>query len=543
MLDLHQASDVAGRYRLRAGRADRLRLARAEVARGVGVLHVVETGRPAAHLAVGNLHHLQVRAPPPAAHAVRCGCPARARGDRRRGTPPSAARRRAGGATRPRSCRNSATSRTRAEKRWPVAFPARRRGTRRRIPSSPSRNPPRSSRSRPHRRETHGAALPHACAPGARRRSEAQGRRSTPAAAGTTTSTPLAASTRSVAWLMSGSSTCCTQPASSATRARRGPRAGAMAGRRAAGGRRSGSSASIVRIEGGSSLAAGLAIRPTSRRDPEQRRRLQRAEQESAPQALEDRPPRLLGAGAERDEQLAVLTPDGHAVTQPRQPRQRSMCGSASSSGRSPSSTPFMSTMRPRGESISSPSTRYVGQAGRQNPQCTQVSTARAIASRWGSAGSSGMWCCTGNQRKLMHDAQCTMNARCTMTNARCTIAQRRRASAEPRVRVHHAAQPLLEGVRLTAPMKRRPGGPSSTWPMRSCRATRPRACPASHASAIQARLPATRVSPRRTVGRQRSIQRAQRRRGNRHAHQRTRPAEPTPTPALPATRPHRRLR
>jgi hypothetical protein len=37
-----------------------------------------------------------------------------------------------------------------------------------------------------------------------------------------------------------------------------------------------------------------------------------------------------------------------------------------------PSSTPFIKSMRPRGESISSPHELYVGHAGKQNPQCTQ---------------------------------------------------------------------------------------------------------------------------------------------------------------------------
>ena len=47
------------------------------------------------------------------------------------------------------------------------------------------------------------------------------------------------------------------------------------------------------------------------------------------------------------------FTPLGHAVSQPRQPRQRSTCGSAWASGSVPSSTCFISTMRPRGVSIS----------------------------------------------------------------------------------------------------------------------------------------------------------------------------------------------
>ncbi len=49
------------------------------------------------------------------------------------------------------------------------------------------------------------------------------------------------------------------------------------------------------------------------------------------------------------------------------------MCpATTSSSGMIPSSTPFIKSMRPRGESISSPQELYVGHAGRQNPQCTQ---------------------------------------------------------------------------------------------------------------------------------------------------------------------------
>ncbi len=47
---------------------------------------------------------------------------------------------------------------------------------------------------------------------------------------GITTSTPFAASTWRVARLMPGASTCCAQPASSATRARRGPCAGKILG-------------------------------------------------------------------------------------------------------------------------------------------------------------------------------------------------------------------------------------------------------------------------------------------------------------------------
>src|SRR3712207_8098253 len=57
------------------------------------------------------------------------------------------------------------------------------------------------------------------------------------------------------------------------------------------------------------------------------------------------------------------------------QPRQRSQCVAIASEIRSASrSAVSMSTIRPRGESISSPQRTYVGQVGRQKPQWTQVS-------------------------------------------------------------------------------------------------------------------------------------------------------------------------
>ena len=55
------------------------------------------------------------------------------------------------------------------------------------------------------------------------------------------------------------------------------------------------------------------------------------------------------------------------------QPRHASKCATtAASSAMTPSCTPFIRSMRPRGESISSPHDTYVGHAGKQNPQCTQ---------------------------------------------------------------------------------------------------------------------------------------------------------------------------
>ena len=56
------------------------------------------------------------------------------------------------------------------------------------------------------------------------------------------------------------------------------------------------------------------------------------------------------------------------------------MNGIAASRSSSPSSTSFISRIRPRGESISSSSVAYVGHVGRQKPQWTQEPIAPAIS-------------------------------------------------------------------------------------------------------------------------------------------------------------------
>ena len=77
-------------------------------------------------------------------------------------------------------------------------------------------------------------------------------------------------------------------------------------------------------------------------------------------------------------------TPEGQTGSQARQPKQRSMCVlNASELGSSlPSTTACMRCRRPLGESASFPRRLYVGQAGRQNPQCTQGSRRSLCASR-----------------------------------------------------------------------------------------------------------------------------------------------------------------
>ena len=180
-----------------------------------------------------------------------------------------------------------------------------------------------------------------------------------PCAAGTTTSTPFRASTSMVAVLMSGSSTRCAQPVSSATRARRSPRAGVTAGHDSAGGTCAGTRSSIGRSRAGTS---GRNIFPNC---PNHVATRKRAGNGMVCAVMK----RVIFSPSERSTRLCVSarkgliksrygTPLGHAGSQARQPRQRSMCGCAAASGRVPSSTSFISTMRPRGVSISCPSSR-----------------------------------------------------------------------------------------------------------------------------------------------------------------------------------------
>ena len=78
---------------------------------------------------------------------------------------------------------------------------------------------------------------------------------------------------------------------------------------------------------------------------------------------------------------MSYRTPEGQAVTQAMHPRQRSKCAATVAViSVFPVRSPRIRSMRPRGESISSPQFWYVGQPGRQNPQWTQSS----ISSRCG---------------------------------------------------------------------------------------------------------------------------------------------------------------
>jgi len=66
-------------------------------------------------------------------------------------------------------------------------------------------------------------------------------------------------------------------------------------------------------------------------------------------------------------------TPDGPAVSQSRQVRQRSRCSCVLRAGSAPWSNCFMRSLRPHGPSGSSPSSWQVGQVAVQKPQCTHL--------------------------------------------------------------------------------------------------------------------------------------------------------------------------
>ena len=174
---------------------------------------------------------------------------------------------------------------------------------------------------------------------------------------GMTTSTPLRASTSMVAVLMSGSSTCWAQPVSSATRARRSPRAGVMARPGLRGGH-----------AGGREVEHGLQA-PAARAGAWPGRAPRRARPTGnvkgrgwsalpASGGACRRPSAGTWPAARARNGLMRSrygTPLGQAGSHARQPRQRSMCGCAASQARLPSSASFISTMRPRGLSISCP--------------------------------------------------------------------------------------------------------------------------------------------------------------------------------------------
>ena len=186
---------------------------------------------------------------------------------------------------------------------------------------------------------------------------------------GACTSKPSALSTRTVAALTSPKNTRWMQPCMNATRPRAGPRAGVTSGSRVIAARAftGGASCSSARSSGtrpsrGESFSrtprrcCSASIGAIARSRPGWVKRAKIASRKSRSRS---------GRGALRSIcgrvsriSLSYWTPDGHAVTHAMQPRQRSKCVRISGDASSPSSWPMrMSTIRPRGESISSSNT------------------------------------------------------------------------------------------------------------------------------------------------------------------------------------------
>ena len=174
---------------------------------------------------------------------------------------------------------------------------------------------------------------------------------------GITTSTPLRTSTAIVSSLIWGSITCWAHPTSKATRALGVPIGFATSGSLMPLGNVFGSKANIERTRSGKSRPNGLASMPTLaaiRNLPGQGKMVSKAFRLSFSATL-----RLISVSAfsrKGPSRLRYSTPEGQDVSQAKQPRQRSMCGSTCSVDNFPSNASFIRMMRPRGESISWPS-------------------------------------------------------------------------------------------------------------------------------------------------------------------------------------------
>jgi hypothetical protein len=204
---------------------------------------------------------------------------------------------------------------------------------------------------------------------------------------GTTTSQPFRARMRAVARLWAPKTTDWTQPVSIATRARRRPSAATSAGSgaRSAAGGMAGMSASHAGSVPGSSRTSPL--RRTSPCNPltwysrsaAAARRSIRGWGRSSPKLSQRKSRRTTPPGRVRSiSALAASirrpygTPAGHTVSQARQSRQSERCRSVDAvRSMRPSASDLTRKMRPRGESISVPSSENVGQEARQRPQWT----------------------------------------------------------------------------------------------------------------------------------------------------------------------------
>ena len=193
---------------------------------------------------------------------------------------------------------------------------------------------------------------------------------------------PLRARTRAVAAFVSANAARMTQPVNRATVPRFAPsaanRAGSGALEGAASGMRSSSSARRRRP-----MARSTARMPRRLETyPNRANSASRAGDGKSPWNTARRSTASIGPGrraATTWERAASMsfpndTPEGQAVSQARQSRHLAMwsANAGLSASRRSSQTFFMSRIRPRGESISTPSSAKVGHVGRQSPQWTQ---------------------------------------------------------------------------------------------------------------------------------------------------------------------------
>ena len=240
---------------------------------------------------------------------------------------------------------------------------------------------------------------------------------------GTTTRTPARRSSAAVAWLVSAKSVSATQPVTSTAVPRATPsgsRTGGSAPRRRRGS--AAAKASQPRVHG---------TPATSRAGARSARRSQgvvsaAASTRRAMRARAGRCRSIHGRAASMSAPYG--TPDGHAVSQARQPRHRSRCRITSGdASRRPSSRPRMRWMRPRGESASVPSSRYVGHADWQRPQCTQVSSFSVSTKRIAGAPTG---CCIRSRpwHRAARRRKCPPDASVRRRPARARIASPRRA-------------------------------------------------------------------------------------------------------------------
>ena len=165
------------------------------------------------------------------------------------------------------------------------------------------------------------------------------------------------------------------------------------------------------------------------------------------------------------------------------QPRQRSKCSTTVSvSSIVPSTRPLIRWIRPRGESISSCQSVYVGHDGRQKPQCTQS----AISSRLHSASSDAL----GQRAPASSARVLAVGDTRSGSDERCTAAVPAAAAGQPRLQLAHV-RPRLDALTaerggLLGDRRGAPSNRTNIWSARMSTAlgTSPDRCSSPHRSA-----------------------------------------------------------